>query len=100
MRSKEDYFMNTIAFACKITEVNELVTKFRQVIKAMSNCWEASPAVVMPMGDGVLVSISYRWGYNFPAPQNFDEMFGESPNKKYLRNQYISKMKESWGKEE
>ena len=66
----------------------------------MSNCWEASPAVVMPMGDGmVLVSIAYRWGYNFPVPQNFAELFGDSPTKKNLRNQYITKMKESWGKE-
>ena len=92
--------MNTISFACGITEVNELTTKFRQVVKSMTyNCWEVLPAVVTPMGgEMVLVTISYSWGFNFPAPQNFAELFGDNPNKKFLRDDYISKMRESWGK--
>lgn len=94
--------MNTMVFKCPIGEIDGLTIKFRNVIKKMSNCWEALPAVVTPlMGeDMVLVTIHYRWGYNFPAPRNFAEMFGDSPNKKSLRDKYIAEMKESWGKED
>ena len=92
--------MKTICFTSKIAEVGTKVCKLESVIKSMTyNCWEMLPAVVSSLGgDEVLVTINYDWGFKFPVPQNFEELFGDDPNKKFLREEYIDKMRESWGK--
>lgn len=92
--------MKTICFIAKFNEVDTKVCKLESVIKNMSyNCWEMLPAVVSSLGgDDVLVTIHYDWGFKFPVPQNFEELFGDDPNKKFLREEYIDKMIESWGK--
>ena len=99
--------MKAITFVCKVNEVGEKVSKLEGVIRAMTyNCWEMLPAVVNPMPimsteetePCVLVTINYDWGFKFPVPQNFEELFGDDANKKFLREEYIDKMRESWGK--
>ena len=95
--------MKTISFVCKFEEVAVKTAKLESVIRAMTyNCWDMLPAVVAPMNMGeemmALVTINYDWGFKFPVPQNFEEMFGDDPNKKFLREEYIDKMRESWGK--
>ena len=91
--------MKTITFVCKVNEVGEKVCMLESVIKHMTyNCWEMLPTVVTPLGGGceVLVIINYNWGFKFPVPQNFEEMFGDSPEKKSLRESYIDTMRETW----
>ena len=98
--------MKTISFVCKFEEVAVKTAKLESVIRTMAcNCWDWDmlPAVVAPINMGeemmALVTINYDWGLKFPVPQNFEEMFGNSPEKKSLRDTYVSSMRESWGKE-
>lgn len=100
--------MKTISFICPINEVGEKTSKFEFGIRKISgSSWEMLPPVVTlvtPITEEeeevkVLVTINYDWRFAFPVPQNFEELFGESPNKKFLRDDYISRMRETWGKE-
>lgn len=96
-----------MTFICSINEVNDKVAKFTNTLSKFSCNYDVTPATVTPIQvsveDGnvmttqVMVSIGYYWSYDYPMPQNFEEYFGYSDEKKEARKQYKKDMEASWG---
>ena len=96
-----------MTFICSINEVNDKVAKFSNVLSKFSCNWDMAIPTVTPIqvtvGEGeamttkVMVSIGYYWSFDYPMPQNFEEYFGYSDEKKEARKQYKKDMEASWG---
>ena len=97
----------TMTFTWDIDEVDTKVAKFSNVLSKFSCTWDMAIPTVTPIqvtvGEGeamttkVMVSIGYYWSYDYPMPQNFEEYFGYSDEKKEARKQYKKDMEASWG---